>query len=83
MIRELIVIDEEKCNGCGLCVSACHDQPLSLKIRKQNLYVMIIVTGWEIVCLPVLRMQSALLKEKHCPIMEEINITKNPASNLI
>lgn len=24
MIRKIIHIDEEKCNGCGLCADACH-----------------------------------------------------------
>ena len=25
MIRKIIHIDEEKCNGCGLCAAACHE----------------------------------------------------------
>lgn len=37
MIRELIVIDEEKCNGCGLCVSACHESALVLENNKAKL----------------------------------------------
>ena len=25
MIRRIIQIDEEKCNGCGACAEACHE----------------------------------------------------------
>ena len=25
MLRKIITIDQEKCNGCGLCAQACHD----------------------------------------------------------
>ena len=28
MIRRIVHIDEEKCNGCGLCAQACHEVPL-------------------------------------------------------
>lgn len=24
MIRRIIKIDQEKCNGCGACATACH-----------------------------------------------------------
>lgn len=30
MIRKIISIDEEKCNGCGLCIDACHEEALQL-----------------------------------------------------
>ena len=26
MIRRIIEIDEDKCNGCGLCADACHER---------------------------------------------------------
>ena len=48
MIRQIIHIDEEKCNGCGLCAEACHESAIAILMAKQNLSAMIIVTAWGI-----------------------------------
>ena len=37
MIRKIIHIDEEKCNGCGLCARACHESAIGIIGGKAKL----------------------------------------------
>ena len=37
MIRKIITIDEEKCNGCGLCANACHEGAIGMVAGKARL----------------------------------------------
>ena len=37
MIRRIIQIDEEKCNGCGACAKACHEGAISMVNGKAKL----------------------------------------------
>ncbi|MDR0879959.1 MAG: 4Fe-4S binding protein [Clostridioides sp.] len=34
MIRKIITIDDEKCNGCGLCSKACHENAIGIENGK-------------------------------------------------
>ena len=37
MKRQIIKIDEEKCNGCGLCAAACHEGAIGMVDGKARL----------------------------------------------
>jgi ferredoxin len=37
MIRKIIRIDEDKCNGCGLCAAACHEGAIGMVDGKAKL----------------------------------------------
>ena len=37
MVREIVHIDEEKCDGCGLCIPSCHEGAIQLIDGKARL----------------------------------------------
>ena len=37
MIRKIIHIDEDKCNGCGACAAACHEGAIGMVDGKAKL----------------------------------------------
>ena len=37
MIRRIIRIDQEKCNGCGACAEACHEDAIAMVDGKAQL----------------------------------------------
>ena len=60
MIRKIIQIDEEKCNGCGACAEACHEGAIGMVNGRLNSCGMIIVTAWVIACQPAPLVQFPL-----------------------
>ena len=54
MIRRIIQIDEEKCNGCGLCTEACHEGAIGIvdgkaRLLRRSSCGTITATAWETV----------------------------------
>ena len=37
MIRRIIEINREKCNGCGACAAACHEGAIAMVAGKAQL----------------------------------------------
>ena len=37
MVRRIIQIDQEKCNGCGACAAACHEGAIGMVDGKAQL----------------------------------------------
>ena len=37
MVRRIIEIDREKCNGCGACAAACHEGAIAMVDGKARL----------------------------------------------
>ena len=37
MLRKIVKIDEEKCNGCGLCADASHEGAIGMVNGKAKL----------------------------------------------
>lgn len=60
MIRKIIQIDEEKCNGCGACANACHEGAIQMIDGKARLIRDDYCDGLAIAFLPVRPMPSVL-----------------------
>ena len=66
MIRKIIHIDEEKCNGCGICADACHEGAIDIVDGKAKLVREISVMALEIV-FPDVRREPLHLKNGKLP----------------
>ena len=66
MKRQIIHIDENKCTGCGLCVSACHEGALDLIDGKARLVRENFCDGFGD-CLPACPAGAITFEEREAP----------------
>ena len=70
MIRRIITIDEEKCNGCGLCAEACHEGAIGIVAGKAKLLREDYCDGLGD-CLPACPMNAISFEEREAPAYDE------------
>ena len=70
MIRKIIHIDEEKCNGCGACVTACHEGAIGLVNGKAKLMHEHYCDGLGD-CLPACHTNAITFEEREAPAYDE------------
>jgi ferredoxin len=70
MIRKIIKIDEEKCNGCGACATACHEGAIEMIANKAKLTREDYCDGLGD-CLPVCPTDAITFEEREAPAYDE------------
>ena len=70
MIRKIIKIDEEKCNGCGACAAACHEGAIEMVKGKAKLTREDYCDGLGD-CLPACPTNAISFEEREAPAYNE------------
>ena len=70
MIRRIITIKEELCNGCGLCADACHEGAIGIVDGKAKLLREDYCDGLGD-CLPACPMNAISFEEREAPAYNE------------
>lgn len=70
MIRRIINIDKEKCNGCGLCANACHEGAIAMVDGKAHLMREDFCDGFGD-CLPACPTGAITFTEREAPAYNE------------
>ena len=78
MIRKIIHIDEEKCNGCGLCAEACHEGAIEMVGGKAKLVRENFCDGFGD-CLPACPTGAITFEEREAPEYDEAAVKASKA----
>lgn len=70
MIRKIIRIDEDKCNGCGACAAACHEGAIEMINGKAKLTREDYCDGLGD-CLPACPVDAISFEEREAPAYDE------------
>ena len=80
MIRKIIEINEELCNGCGLCAHACHEGAIGIVDGKAKLLRDDYCDGFGD-CLPACPMNAIRFIEREAPEYNEAEVLANKAAS--
>ena len=76
MIRKIIHIDEDKCNGCGLCATACHEGAIDIIDGKAKLVRENFCDGFGD-CLPGCHTGAITFEEREAPAYDEAAVQES------